>query len=189
MGGVSIVRVAFCHPIGRIASVPLAHSSLRNRGIVAAPDTNNIMLCRIGIACLLLWRHRRVGKSNRLVCLYIFLGLASVMNYPRLLLPFCFGVAAIALVVLFWWQIQGQVSCIFCGQFVSARGTVPQCVQNGSALVYGHSSLATHYLHKVLTYPLCYRTGYSVAAHFVSGGVGVLFAVCTWQGVVVGPSH
>jgi hypothetical protein len=76
-----------------------------------------------------------VEKSSRLVCLYIFLGLASVMNYPRLLLPFRFGAAAIALVVLFWWQIQGQVSCIFCGQTVSARATVPQCVQNGSALV------------------------------------------------------
>jgi len=135
LGGVSIVRVAFYHPIGRIASVPLAHSSLRSRGIVVVPDTNNIMLCRIGIACLLLWRHRRVGKSSRLVCLYILLCLAIQFRYPRLVLPFRFGAAAIALVVLFWWQIQGQVSCIFCGQTVSARATVPQCVQNGSALV------------------------------------------------------
>ena len=145
--GRPIVRVAFYHPIGRIASVPLVRTSLRNRGIVAVPDTNNIMLCRVGIACLLLWAYLRVGKNSRLVCRYISLVLASVMNYPRLLLPFRFGAAAIALVVLFWWQIQGQVSCTFCGQFISARGTVPQCVQNGSALVYGHSSLVIHYCH------------------------------------------
>ena len=76
-----------------------------------------------------------MGKSSRLVCLYILLCLAIQFRYPRLVLPFRFGAAAIALVVLFWWQIQGQVSCIFCGQTVSARATVPQCVQNGSALV------------------------------------------------------
>lgn len=64
------------------------------------------------------------------------------MNYPRLLLPFRFGAAATAMVVLFWWHIQGQVSCTFCGQFISARATVPQCVQNGSALVYGQGSYA-----------------------------------------------
>ena len=145
--GIPIVRVAFYPPTGRIASVPLVRTSLRNRGIVVVPDTNNIMLCRTDTGCLLLWPCLQVERNNRWVCRYISLVLASVMNYPRLLLPFRFGAAAIALVVLFWWQIQGQVSCTFCGHFISARGTVPQCVQNGSALVYGHSSLVIHYCH------------------------------------------
>ena len=92
-------------------------------------------------------------------------------------------------VVLFWWHTQGQVSCMSWVYCRMARSTVPQWVQNGSARVNCHSSLVIHYRHEVLPYPLRYRTGYSVATHFVAGGVGVLFTVCTVQGVVVTPSH
>ena len=37
--------------------------------------------------------------------------------------------------------------------------------------------------------PGCDWCGDSVAAHAVSGGVAVVFAVCPVEGVVVGPAH
>jgi hypothetical protein len=78
------------------------------------------------------------------------------------------------------------MSWVYCRM---ARSTVPQWVQNGSARVNSHSSFVIHYRHEMLPYPLCYWAGYSVAAHFVAGGVCVLFSVCTVEGVVVCPSH
>ena len=92
-------------------------------------------------------------------------------------------------VVLFWWHTQGQVSCMSWVYCLMARSTVPQWVQNGSARVNSHNSFVIHYCHEVLPYPLRYWAGDSVATHFVSGRVCVLFTVCTGQGVVVCPSH
>ena len=109
-------------------------------------------------------------------------------SIPHFFLARFFGALRTA-VVLFWWHTQGQVSCMSWVYCRMARSTVPQWVQNGSARVNSHSSLVIHDRHKVLPYPLCYRTGDSVAAHFVSGGVCVLFTVDTRQGVVVCPSH
>jgi len=92
-------------------------------------------------------------------------------------------------VVLFWWHTQGQVSCMSWVYCRMARSTVPQWVQNGSARVNGHSSFVTHYLHEMLTNPLCYWAGDSVAAHLVSRCVKVFFTIYTEQCVVVRPSH